>query len=114
MVADGTPQSHALSQVARQQFVAEGGTAHIVEGKADALRIIAAQSPDGVKPAVTLTSRVAMARSDPHRALLGGTSSPNLRAWSFSSGAAFPWRVTSARTAAERCVRTVQTVIPDW
>src|SRR6516225_7021789 len=40
-------------------FRAEGGTARIVEGKADALGIVAAEFPAGVKPVLTLTSRVA-------------------------------------------------------
>src|SRR5260370_8188886 len=37
----------------------EGGTANIVEDRADALGIIAAEFPAGVKPALTLTSRIA-------------------------------------------------------
>ena len=41
------------------KFSAEGGTAKIVESKADALGIIAAEFPAGVKPVLTLTSRVA-------------------------------------------------------
>jgi transglutaminase-like putative cysteine protease len=40
-------------------FHAEGGTAELVEKKADALGIVAAKFPDGVKPVLTLTSRVA-------------------------------------------------------
>jgi transglutaminase-like putative cysteine protease len=40
-------------------FNADGGMARIVEGKADGLGIIAAEFPAGVKPVVTLTSRVA-------------------------------------------------------
>ena len=40
-------------------FRAEGGPARIVEGKADALGIVAAEFPAGVKPVLTLTSRVA-------------------------------------------------------
>jgi transglutaminase-like putative cysteine protease len=41
------------------RFSAEGGTAKIVEGKADALGIIAATFPAGVRPVLTLTSRIA-------------------------------------------------------
>jgi transglutaminase-like putative cysteine protease len=40
-------------------FHAEGGTARMLGGKADALGIIAAEFPAGVKPVLTLTSRVA-------------------------------------------------------
>ena len=39
------------------EFSAEGGTAKFVEGKADALGIVAAEFPSGVKPAVTLTAK---------------------------------------------------------
>lgn len=41
------------------EFKAEGGKARLVEGKADDLGIVVAEFPAGVKPAVTLTSRVA-------------------------------------------------------
>jgi transglutaminase-like putative cysteine protease len=41
-------------------FHAEGGAAQLVENKADALGIIAAKFPAGVKPVLTLTSRVAL------------------------------------------------------
>jgi transglutaminase-like putative cysteine protease len=40
-------------------FSVEGGTAKLVESRADALGIIAAEFPAGVKPVLTLTSRVA-------------------------------------------------------
>ena len=40
-------------------FQCEGGTAKIVESKTDALGIVAAEFPPGVKPVLTLTSRVA-------------------------------------------------------
>jgi transglutaminase-like putative cysteine protease len=40
-------------------FNCEGGTAKIVESKADALGIIAAEFPAGVRPILTLTSRIA-------------------------------------------------------
>ena len=40
-------------------FRAEGGTAEIVERKADALGIVAAKFPAGVKPVLTLTSKIA-------------------------------------------------------
>ncbi|HEV3330454.1 MAG TPA: transglutaminase-like domain-containing protein [Bryobacteraceae bacterium] len=49
-----TPFQKTLSNV----FRAEGGTGRIVEGKADGLGIIAAEFPAGVKPVLTLTSRV--------------------------------------------------------
>jgi transglutaminase-like putative cysteine protease len=41
------------------KFTAEGGAAKLVESKADALGIITAEFPAGVKPALTLASRVA-------------------------------------------------------
>lgn len=41
------------------EFKAEGGKPKLVEGKADALGIVVAEFPAGVKPAVTLTSRIA-------------------------------------------------------
>jgi transglutaminase-like putative cysteine protease len=41
------------------EFNAEGGTAKMVESKADALGIIAAEFPAGVKPMLTVTSRIA-------------------------------------------------------
>ena len=50
-----TPFQRTLSN----EFTAEGGTARMVEGSADNLGIIAAEFPTGVKPVLTLTSRVA-------------------------------------------------------
>jgi transglutaminase-like putative cysteine protease len=50
-----TPFQRTLSN----EVAAEGGKSRIVEGMADALGIIAVDFPAGVKPAVTLTSRVA-------------------------------------------------------
>jgi transglutaminase-like putative cysteine protease len=50
-----TPFQRTLSNV----FKAEGGTARLVEGRADGLGIIAAEFPAGVKPVLALTSRVA-------------------------------------------------------
>lgn len=41
------------------RFSAEGGTARMVESKADALGIIAAKFPAGVKPVLTQSSRIA-------------------------------------------------------
>jgi transglutaminase-like putative cysteine protease len=41
------------------RFHADGGTAKIIERKTDAMGIIAAEFPAGVKPVLTLTSRVA-------------------------------------------------------
>ena len=50
-----TPYQKILSN----RFRAEGGTAEIVENKVDALGIVAAKFAAGVKPVLTLTSRVA-------------------------------------------------------
>jgi transglutaminase-like putative cysteine protease len=50
-----TPFQRTLSN----EFSAQGGTARMVEGSADGLGIIAAEFPVGVKPVLTLTSRVA-------------------------------------------------------
>ena len=41
------------------EFSAEGGTAKMVESKTDALGVVAATFPAGVKPVLTLTSRIA-------------------------------------------------------
>jgi transglutaminase-like putative cysteine protease len=41
------------------RFTVEGGTAKVVGNKADSLGIVAAEFPAGVKPVLTLTSRVA-------------------------------------------------------
>jgi len=49
-----TPFQKTLSN----EFSAPGGTARIVKGKTDALGIVAAEFPAGVKPVLTLTSRV--------------------------------------------------------
>src|SRR5690242_16123623 len=49
-----TPFQRTLSN----EFSAEGGRAKLVEGKADGLGIVAAEFPAGVRPVVTLTSRV--------------------------------------------------------
>jgi transglutaminase-like putative cysteine protease len=50
-----TPFQKTLSN----RFHAEGGSAEIVESRADALGVIAAKFPAGVKPVLTLTSRIA-------------------------------------------------------
>jgi transglutaminase-like putative cysteine protease len=50
-----TPFQKTLSNT----FSAEGGTAKIIESKPDALGIIAAEFPAGVRPILTVTSRVA-------------------------------------------------------
>src|SRR5580704_5276919 len=50
-----TPFQKTLSN----EFSAEGGTARMVEGKDDAVGIVVAEFPAGVKPVLTLTSRVA-------------------------------------------------------
>src|SRR5712671_5855294 len=41
------------------KFTADGGVAKLVETKADGLGIVTAEFPDGVKPTLTLKSRVA-------------------------------------------------------
>jgi transglutaminase-like putative cysteine protease len=50
-----TPFQKTLSN----RFSADGGTAAIIEERSDGLGIVAAEFPAGVKPALTLTSRVA-------------------------------------------------------
>jgi transglutaminase-like putative cysteine protease len=50
-----TPFQKTLSNA----FTADGGTAGIVEARVDGLGILAAEFPPGVKPVLTLTSRVA-------------------------------------------------------
>ncbi len=50
-----TPFQKTLSH----NFSDDGGTARIVKGRADSLGIIAAEFPAGVRPVLTLTSRVA-------------------------------------------------------
>jgi transglutaminase-like putative cysteine protease len=49
-----TPFQKTLSN----KFSAEGGTAEVVENKADALGIVAANFPAGVRPVLTVTSRI--------------------------------------------------------
>lgn len=51
-----TPFQKTLSN----EFSAEGGTAKVVERRADGLGIVAAEFPAGVKPVLTLTSRIAI------------------------------------------------------
>jgi transglutaminase-like putative cysteine protease len=50
-----TPYQKTLAN----EFKAEGGTAKMVEGRTDTLGIIAAEFPVGVKPILTVTSRIA-------------------------------------------------------
>ncbi len=50
-----TPYQRTLAN----RFHAEGGAAKMIQNRADALGIIAAEFPAGVKPVLTLTSRVA-------------------------------------------------------
>jgi len=50
-----TPYQRTLANT----FKCEGGSVKMVERKADALRIIAAEFPSGARPVLTLTSRVA-------------------------------------------------------
>jgi transglutaminase-like putative cysteine protease len=54
-LVSNTPFQRTLSN----KFSAEGGVARIVEAKADGLGILTAEFPAGVKPVLTLTSRVA-------------------------------------------------------
>src|ERR1700688_3306658 len=49
----------AYQKTLANDFRAEGGSAEIVERKADALGIVAAKYPAGAKPVLTLTSKVA-------------------------------------------------------
>jgi transglutaminase-like putative cysteine protease len=49
----------AFQKTLSNRFSADGGTARMVEGRADGLGIITAEFPAGVKPVLTLTSRVA-------------------------------------------------------
>jgi hypothetical protein len=50
-----TPYQRTLAN----QFTAEGGTAKMIQNRADALGIVTAEFPAGVKPVLTLTSQVA-------------------------------------------------------
>jgi transglutaminase-like putative cysteine protease len=50
-----TPFQKTLSNA----FHAEGGTAKIVEAKADSISIVTAEFPNGAKPVLTMTSRIA-------------------------------------------------------
>jgi transglutaminase-like putative cysteine protease len=54
-LSGNTPYQKTLSN----EFKAEGGTAHILQGKSDSLGIVTAEFPAGVKPILTLTNRVA-------------------------------------------------------
>jgi len=54
LLTGSTPYQKTLSN----RFSAAGGTARMVETKADALGIVAAEFPSGVNPVLTLTSRV--------------------------------------------------------
>ena len=54
-LAQETPYQRTLSNT----FECPAGTAKMVEGKADALRIVAAEFSAGVEPVVTVTSRIA-------------------------------------------------------
>ena len=51
----GTPFQRTIGN----RFHADGGSAKMIESKADAMGIIAAEFPAGVKPILTLTSRIA-------------------------------------------------------
>jgi hypothetical protein len=53
-LTQGTPYQKTLANTLK----AEGGTARIVENKAEALAIIVAEYPQGVRPILTVTSRV--------------------------------------------------------
>src|SRR5690349_13748502 len=53
------------------EFKAEGGTAKMVESKADSLGIIAAEFPAGVKPTLSVTSRIATRNYSPDFSAVG-------------------------------------------
>jgi len=55
----GIVNETAFQKTLSDRFSAEGGTAQIVRSRADALGIVTAEFPAGVKPVLTLTSRVA-------------------------------------------------------
>src|SRR5262249_7975803 len=57
-VPAGLPVATSFQKTISNQFHAEGGTARIIESKPDGLTIVAAEFPSGVKPVVTLTTRV--------------------------------------------------------
>jgi transglutaminase-like putative cysteine protease len=63
----GTPFQRTLAN----RFHAEGGTARMVESKTDALGIVAAEFPAGVKPVLILTSRIASRNYDVDLAVPG-------------------------------------------
>jgi transglutaminase-like putative cysteine protease len=68
-----TPFQKTLSN----SFNAEGGTAKIVERKADALGIIAAEFATGVKPILTVTSRIATKNCSVDLSVAGKASKEN-------------------------------------
>jgi transglutaminase-like putative cysteine protease len=53
------PGETPFQKTLANEFSAEGGSARIVEGRADGLVIVAAEFPAGARPIVTVTSRVA-------------------------------------------------------
>lgn len=53
------PTETPFQKTLANEFKADGGTAKLVEGGADALGMVVAEFPEGAKPAVTLTSRIA-------------------------------------------------------
>jgi transglutaminase-like putative cysteine protease len=60
------------------RFHAEGGTAKMVESKTDALGIVAGEFPAGVKPVLTLASRIATRSRTVDLAALGKSPSADL------------------------------------
>jgi transglutaminase-like putative cysteine protease len=59
MGADSAHQKHAHQKTLATTFQCEGGFAKSLESKADALGIVSAKFPTGVRPVLTVTSRVA-------------------------------------------------------
>jgi transglutaminase-like putative cysteine protease len=53
------PIETPFQRTLENRFSADGGTARMVESKSDGLGIVAAEFPSGVRPVLTLTSRVA-------------------------------------------------------
>ena len=53
------PQRTPFQNTLSNQFVAEAGSARLVENRTDGLGIVAVEYPEGAKPVLTVTSRVA-------------------------------------------------------
>jgi hypothetical protein len=57
-LAAALPVETPFLRTLENRFRADGGAAKLVEGKSDGLGIVAAEFPAGVRPLLTLTSRV--------------------------------------------------------